>query len=135
MRKLAGVPATALGLAVDLVMAGVAGPTRAPAQRFISIGTGGAMGVYHPTGNAIRRLVNQGRKEYGMRPCGTASHSVDRLSFMRSLSALDEVKDERQQEQSEKRYGQGLGCPGHAGEYSSESEHSGHNRDNQVGQG
>lgn len=37
------------------------------AQEFISIGTGGVTGVYYPTGGAICRLVNKGRKEHGIR--------------------------------------------------------------------
>lgn len=36
-------------------------------QKFISIGTGGVTGVYYPTGGAICRLVNAGRKEHGIR--------------------------------------------------------------------
>ncbi|MCU7891159.1 MAG: TAXI family TRAP transporter solute-binding subunit [Candidatus Thiodiazotropha sp. (ex Ustalcina ferruginea)] len=36
-------------------------------QRFISIGTGGLTGVYYPTGGAICRLLNKGRKEHGIR--------------------------------------------------------------------
>ena len=36
-------------------------------QTFISIGTGGVTGVYYPTGGAICRLVNAGRKEHGIR--------------------------------------------------------------------
>ncbi|MEQ8709566.1 MAG: TAXI family TRAP transporter solute-binding subunit [Rhodospirillales bacterium] len=36
-------------------------------QQFISIGTGGVTGVYYPTGGAICRLVNAGRKEHGIR--------------------------------------------------------------------
>ena len=36
-------------------------------QQFISIGTGGATGVYYPTGGAICRLVNRDRKEHGIR--------------------------------------------------------------------
>ena len=36
-------------------------------QQFISIGTGGVTGVYYPTGGAICRLVNRGRKEHGIR--------------------------------------------------------------------
>ena len=36
-------------------------------QKFISIGTGGVTGVYYPTGGAICRLVNRGRKEHGIR--------------------------------------------------------------------
>lgn len=37
------------------------------AQKFVSIGTGGVTGVYYPTGGAICRLVNKGRKEHGIR--------------------------------------------------------------------
>jgi TRAP-type uncharacterized transport system substrate-binding protein len=31
--------------------------------QFVTIGTGGVTGVYYPTGGAICRLVNKGRKE------------------------------------------------------------------------
>ncbi len=37
------------------------------ADTFITIGTGGVTGVYYPTGGAICRLVNKGRKEHGIR--------------------------------------------------------------------
>ncbi len=36
-------------------------------QTFITVGTGGVTGVYYPTGGAICRLVNKGRKEHGVR--------------------------------------------------------------------
>lgn len=36
-------------------------------QRFVTIGTGGVTGVYYPTGGAIARLVNKGKKEHGIR--------------------------------------------------------------------
>ena len=36
-------------------------------KKFISIGTGGVTGVYYPTGGAICRLVNRGRKSHGIR--------------------------------------------------------------------
>ena len=39
----------------------------ANAQEFFTIGTGGVTGVYYPTGGAICRLVNKGRKEHGLR--------------------------------------------------------------------
>lgn len=39
----------------------------AMAEEFITIGTGGVTGVYYPTGGAICRLVNKGRKEHGVR--------------------------------------------------------------------
>lgn len=37
------------------------------AEEFVTIGTGGVTGVYYPTGGAICRLVNQGRREHGIR--------------------------------------------------------------------
>ncbi|MFC3616411.1 TAXI family TRAP transporter solute-binding subunit [Lutimaribacter marinistellae] len=39
----------------------------AMAEEFITIGTGGVTGVYYPTGGAICRLVNKGRKDHGVR--------------------------------------------------------------------
>jgi len=66
MRKLT-VPALALGVAAGLMLAGATGPTAAQEQQFVSIGTGGVTGVYYPTGGAICRLVNKGRKEHGVR--------------------------------------------------------------------
>ena len=47
--------------------AGVAFSPAAFAEEFITIGTGGVTGVYYPTGGAICRLVNKGRKEHGVR--------------------------------------------------------------------
>ncbi|MDV7145917.1 TAXI family TRAP transporter solute-binding subunit [Tropicimonas sp. TH_r6] len=44
-----------------------AGGAMAADQTFITIGTGGVTGVYYPTGGAICRLVNKGRKEHGIR--------------------------------------------------------------------
>jgi len=52
------------------VLALVAGSMMAPfahGEEFITIGTGGVTGVYYPTGGAICRLVNKGRKEHGIR--------------------------------------------------------------------
>lgn len=40
--------------------------TTASAREFVTIGTGGVTGVYYPTGGAICRLVNKGRKEHGI---------------------------------------------------------------------
>ena len=48
--------------ALTAMMAGTA-----IAEDFITIGTGGVTGVYYPTGGAICRLVNKGRKEHGIR--------------------------------------------------------------------
>ncbi|RCX33404.1 TAXI family TRAP transporter solute-binding subunit [Thioalbus denitrificans] len=57
--KLLSAAALSLGLAVPA--------TQAQAETFITIGTGGVTGVYYPTGGAICRLVNKGRKEHGIR--------------------------------------------------------------------
>ncbi|MFW8593152.1 TAXI family TRAP transporter solute-binding subunit [Cribrihabitans neustonicus] len=56
---------TKLGLGA-LVSAAIMAPA-AMAQEFITIGTGGVTGVYYPTGGAICRLVNKGRKEHGFK--------------------------------------------------------------------
>ena len=53
---------TAAALAATAMMAPVA-----HAEEFFTIGTGGVTGVYYPTGGLICRLVNQGRKEHGLR--------------------------------------------------------------------
>jgi len=37
------------------------------ATQYVTIGTGGASGVYYPAGGAICRLVNKTRKEHGLR--------------------------------------------------------------------
>ena len=57
----------ALGIVVGVGFAVSSGVGSAAEQRFISIGTGGVTGVYYPTGGAICRLVNKGRKEHGVR--------------------------------------------------------------------
>jgi len=56
-------------LGIGLAAGGmVSAPATAQAeQKFITIGTGGVTGVYYPTGGAICRLVNKGRKEHGIR--------------------------------------------------------------------
>ncbi len=57
-------------IATALVVAGVSlAATTANADNadsFITIGTGGVTGVYYPTGAAICRLVNKGRKRHGI---------------------------------------------------------------------
>ena len=57
----------------------------ASASTFITIGTGGVTGVYYPTGGAICRLVNKGRKEHGVR-CSVESTggSVYNLNTIRA---------------------------------------------------
>lgn len=54
---------TGAAVAATLGLAGVANAQ----QTFITIGTGGVTGVYYPTGGAICRLVNKGRKDHGVR--------------------------------------------------------------------
>lgn len=54
---------TVAAVATAVAMGGVAHAN----QTFITIGTGGVTGVYYPTGGAICRLVNKGRKEHGIR--------------------------------------------------------------------
>ncbi|APF36414.1 TAXI family TRAP transporter solute-binding subunit [Chelatococcus daeguensis] len=70
--------AGAIGLAA-------AGGAAAQDQKFISIGTGGVTGVYYPAGGAICRLMNQKRKEHGIR-CSVESTggSVFNVNAIRS---------------------------------------------------
>ena len=53
-------------LAAALIAGSFSGPA-ASAEKFISIGTGGVTGVYYAVGGAICRLMNQKRKETGVR--------------------------------------------------------------------
>ncbi len=55
------------------------------ADTFVTIGTGGVTGVYYPTGGAICRLVNKGRKNHGIR-CSVESTggSVYNLNTIRA---------------------------------------------------
>jgi len=63
----------------------VASPSFAADPTFVTIGTGGVTGVYYPTGGAICRLVNKGRKEHGIR-CSVESTggSVYNLNTIRA---------------------------------------------------
>lgn len=73
-------------IATALVVAGVSlAATTANAESFITIGTGGVTGVYYPTGGAICRLVNKGRKQHGIR-CSVESTggSVYNLNTIRA---------------------------------------------------
>ena len=56
-----------MNLAGAVVATSIAFTGVATAEEFITIGTGGVTGVYYPTGGAICRLVNKGRKEHGIR--------------------------------------------------------------------
>lgn len=76
--------ATALFFALSLL--GMTGPAPVAAETtFVTIGTGGVTGVYYPTGGAIARLVNKGRKEHGIR-CSVESTggSVYNLNAIRA---------------------------------------------------
>ena len=74
-------------IATALIFAGAAfgASTTVSADSFITIGTGGVTGVYYPTGGAICRLVNKGRKEHHVR-CSVESTggSVYNLNTIRA---------------------------------------------------
>ena len=53
--------------AVAIVFVITSGLASTAQQQFVSIGTGGVIGVYYPTGGAICRLVNKERKNHGIR--------------------------------------------------------------------
>ncbi len=57
----------AIGAATAATILGGGLAQAASHNQFITIGTGGVTGVYYPTGGAICRLVNKGRKEHGIR--------------------------------------------------------------------
>lgn len=75
-------------LVVSMAISIVSSPANA-SDKFITIGTGGVTGVYYPTGGAICRLVNRGRKGHGIR-CSVESTggSVYNLNALRD-SGLD----------------------------------------------
>jgi len=60
-----------VALVFGLALLAGLGPLEQQAQAanttFVTIGTGGVTGVYYPTGGAICRLVNKGRKQHGIR--------------------------------------------------------------------
>jgi TRAP transporter TAXI family solute receptor len=62
IKKTLAVSAAIAGFAVGAGISASAG-----AAEFITIGTGGVTGVYYPTGGAICRLVNKGKKKHGVR--------------------------------------------------------------------
>lgn len=66
IKKLTTAAAGAL-LVAGVSLAAWTVPSTAWGAEFITIGTGGVTGVYYPTGGAICRLVNKGRKEHGIR--------------------------------------------------------------------
>ncbi len=55
-------------MAIGFVLCAGSFPSAVQAKTtFITIGTGGITGVYYPTGGAIAKIVNNKRKEYGIR--------------------------------------------------------------------
>lgn len=82
MQKLAK---TMLAAAIGLAASTATLTLTASAEEFITIGTGGVTGVYYPTGGAICRLVNKGRKAHGIR-CSVESTggSVYNLNTIRA---------------------------------------------------
>lgn len=70
-------------VAMAIAFTSVPSPSYAK-DKFITIGTGGVTGVYYPTGGAICRLVNRGRKAHGIR-CSVESTggSVYNLNALR----------------------------------------------------
>jgi TRAP transporter TAXI family solute receptor len=77
-----------IGIAVFFGFVLMMGAASTPVQAettFVTIGTGGVTGVYYPTGGAICRLVNKGRKEHGIR-CSVESTggSVYNLNAIRA---------------------------------------------------
>jgi uncharacterized protein len=62
-------PSKILGFGIAAAMLGAlsAGTAAAQEQRFVSVGTGGVTGVYYPVGGAMCRLMNQTRREHGIR--------------------------------------------------------------------
>lgn len=55
------------GLVTAMFASLAAGAASAQEQRFVSVGTGGVTGVYYPVGGAICRLMNQTRRDHGIR--------------------------------------------------------------------
>ena len=84
MRKLT-ISTMALAVAVGAFALTTTESAEAADQKFITIGTGGITGVYYPTGGAICRLVNKGRKDHGVR-CSVESTggSVYNLNTIRA---------------------------------------------------
>ncbi|MCL9775124.1 TAXI family TRAP transporter solute-binding subunit [Vibrio methylphosphonaticus] len=70
---------------IGAIAAAVMGAGAANAQEFITIGTGSVTGVYYPTGGAICKLVNKGRKDHNIR-CSVESTggSIYNVNTMRA---------------------------------------------------
>ncbi|PMH39870.1 C4-dicarboxylate ABC transporter substrate-binding protein [Vibrio sp. 10N.286.49.B3] len=70
---------------VGAMAAAVLGAGAVNAQEFVTIGTGSVTGVYYPTGGAICKLVNKGRKDHSVR-CSVESTggSIYNVNTMRA---------------------------------------------------
>ena len=70
-------------IALTLALSALAGSARAEA--YVSLGTGGATGVYYPAGGAICRMVNAGSEAHGVY-CGVESTdgSLDNIAGLRA---------------------------------------------------
>lgn len=67
MKKLTKTALFASILTFSMLLIGNTPQEARASDKFITIGTGGVTGVYYPTGGAICRLVNRGRKDHGIR--------------------------------------------------------------------
>lgn len=83
LRKIKLVTAGVMACAVGILAA--ADTVDAASDKYVTIGTGAVTGVYYPTGGAICRLVNRGRKTHNIR-CSVESTggSVYNLNALRS---------------------------------------------------
>ena len=72
-------------LQAGAIAAAIMGAGAVNAQEFITIGTGSVTGVYYPTGGAICKLVNKGRKDHNIR-CSVESTggSIYNVNTMRA---------------------------------------------------
>src|SRR5690606_41862974 len=59
--------ALGFGLVAAMFASLATGVASAQEQRFVSVGTGGVTGVYYPVGGALCRLMNQTRRDHGIR--------------------------------------------------------------------
>ncbi|WP_420394408.1 TAXI family TRAP transporter solute-binding subunit [Acuticoccus sp.] len=73
-----------LALAIAAALSAPTGTALAQ-DTFMTIGTGGVTGVYYPTGGAICRLVNRGRRDHGIRCSAEATGgSVYNINTLRA---------------------------------------------------
>jgi len=81
-RRLLLAAAAALGAAL---VAGAPGPLAAQVQRVVALATGDVTGAYFPAGVALCRVMNEGRREHGLRCAAlTSEGSLDNVARLRS---------------------------------------------------